>query len=65
MKSSSDADTISNGLKINLNNLGSRIDAFIKQQQEVGSLHQEPFGNIFTSFLIHKIKCHTTTYGHA
>ncbi|KAI3447639.1 hypothetical protein Pfo_004304 [Paulownia fortunei] len=34
MKSSSDADTISNGLKINLNNLGSRVDAFIQQQEE-------------------------------
>ncbi|KAL0336869.1 UNVERIFIED_CONTAM: Kinesin-like protein KIN-5A [Sesamum calycinum] len=34
MKSSSDADTISNGLKINLNNLGSRIESFIQQQHE-------------------------------
>ncbi|KAL0344591.1 UNVERIFIED_CONTAM: Kinesin-like protein KIN-5A [Sesamum radiatum] len=34
MKSSSDADTISNGLKVNLNNLGSRIESFIQQQHE-------------------------------
>ncbi|KAL0426369.1 UNVERIFIED_CONTAM: Kinesin-like protein KIN-5A [Sesamum latifolium] len=34
MKSSSDADTISNGLKIILNNLGSRIESFIQQQHE-------------------------------
>ncbi|KAL0333324.1 UNVERIFIED_CONTAM: Kinesin-like protein KIN-5A [Sesamum angustifolium] len=34
MKSSSDADTISNGLKINLNNLGSRIESFIQRQHE-------------------------------
>ncbi|KAL8508898.1 hypothetical protein ACS0TY_016196 [Phlomoides rotata] len=33
-KSSSDADSTNNGLKTDLNNLGSRINAFIKQQQE-------------------------------
>ncbi|KAK4432409.1 Kinesin-like protein KIN-5A [Sesamum alatum] len=34
VESSSDADTITNGLLINLNNLGSRIESFIQQQHE-------------------------------
>ncbi|KAK6126050.1 hypothetical protein DH2020_040164 [Rehmannia glutinosa] len=34
-KSSSEADTMNNGLKTNLNNLGSRIHEFLLQQQEI------------------------------
>lgn len=34
-KKSSDAHAINNGLKINMNNLGLRLDAFMKQQEEV------------------------------
>ncbi|KAK6152428.1 hypothetical protein DH2020_015063 [Rehmannia glutinosa] len=40
-KSSSEADTMNNGLKTNLNNLGSRIHAFLQQQHEEFSLGEE------------------------
>ncbi|KAK4392198.1 Kinesin-like protein KIN-5A [Sesamum angolense] len=53
MKSSSDADTISNGLKINLSNLGSRIESFIQQQHETSKSISESLLSFFKTLRIY------------
>ncbi|KAL1565958.1 kinesin-like protein KIN-5D [Salvia divinorum] len=50
-KNASAADAINNGLKSNMNDLGSRLDAFVKQQKENHARSHHTSKSIFSSLV--------------